>query len=105
MGSQGVKGYTYRVPGSQGVGLEGSRSRGSRSRPRGSRGSRGKPRGSQRYMPQKIEAIDMVEVTMIAVTMIEVTMIEVTMVAVTMVEVHSNSSIKQEQVIVQYDGI
>ena len=36
-------------------------------------------------MPQKIEAIDMVEVTMIAVTMIEVTMIEVTMVAVTMV--------------------
>ena len=41
-------------------------------------------------MPQKIEAIDMAEVTIVVVTM---------------VEVHSNSSIEQEQVIVQNDGI
>ena len=39
MGSQGVKGYTYRVPGSQGVGLEGFR--GWRSRPTGSQGVKG----------------------------------------------------------------
>ena len=36
IGSQGVKGQAYRVPGGQGVGLEGPR------------GSRGRPIGSQR---------------------------------------------------------
>ena len=45
-GSQGVKGYTYKVLGSQGVGLQVTR--GSRGWLQGPRGSRGRSSGSQR---------------------------------------------------------
>ena len=44
-GSQVIKGEAYRVPGGQGVGLQGLR--GSRGRPTGSEGSKGRPPGSE----------------------------------------------------------
>ena len=40
IGSQGVKGWAYRVPGGQGAGLQGLE--GSRGRPAGSQGVKGK---------------------------------------------------------------